>query len=79
MPNEAELVVDTREHVAGSCATVTNKTLDSIPVGSSFVLIADHDPRGLHYMLDAERPGAVRWETLEDGPQLWQARVSKLG
>ena len=72
-----ELVVDTRAHAAGSCANLATQTVDSIASGASFVLISDHDPRGLHYMLDAERPGLASWQLLEDGPVRWQVRVTK--
>jgi uncharacterized protein (DUF2249 family) len=79
MSDQDELVVDTRKHAAGSCASLATETVDSLAAGGSFVLISDHDPRGLHYMLDAERPGAASWQLLEDGPQRWQVRISKLG
>jgi len=72
-----EIVVDTRAHAAGSCANLATQTVDSIANGASFVLISDHDPRGLHYMLDAERPGQASWQLLEDGPVRWQVRVTK--
>ena len=41
------------------------------------MLIADHDPIGLQYMLQVERPGVVSWELLEDGPPHWRVRVHK--
>jgi uncharacterized protein (DUF2249 family) len=75
----AELVVDTREPGSDSCAMRTNDTVDALAAGASFVLVADHDPIGLHYMLDAERPGGTNWEPLADGPQLWKVRITKLG
>jgi uncharacterized protein (DUF2249 family) len=73
----AELVVDTRE-ASDSCVNLTNRALDELAAGASFLLISDHDPCGLRYMLEAERPGAVAWETVEDGPARWQARIVKV-
>jgi len=73
----AERVVDTRVEATQSCAEQTNNALDEIAVGESFVLIADHDPIGLRYMLAAERPGVVDWELLDDGPPYWRVRVRK--
>ena len=73
----AERVLDTRVATARSCADQTNDTLDEIAVGESFVLIADHDPIGLQYMLQAERPGVANWELLDDGPPFWRVRIRK--
>ena len=73
----SELVVDTRNNPT-SCANLTNQTVDSISPGTTFILIADHDPVGLKYMLEAEKPGITEWEFLETGPELWRARVSKV-
>ena len=73
----AERVLDTRVATARSCAEQTNDTLDEIGIGDSFVLIADHDPVGLRYMLQAERPGLANWELLEDGPPFWRVRIRK--
>lgn len=74
-----ELIVDTREPGVGACSILTNDAVDGLAVGGSFVLVADHDPIGLHYMLDAERPGATTWQSLADGPQLWKVRITKVG
>ncbi len=73
----AERVLDTRVATTRSCAEQTNDTLDEIAVGDSFVLIADHDPVGLQYMLAAERPGVANWELLDDGPPYWRVRIRK--
>lgn len=73
----AEKVLDTRVASTRSCAEQTNDTLDEMAIGESFVLIADHDPVGLQYMLAAERPGVANWELLTDGPPYWRVRVRK--
>jgi uncharacterized protein (DUF2249 family) len=73
-----EPVVDTRVHAAGSCANMASQSVDGLAVGGSFVLVADHDPRGIHYMLQAERPGSTSWQVLEDGPDRWQVRIAKV-
>lgn len=72
-----EQVLDARVRVGMSCAELTNQAVDALAPGASFVLVADHDPVGLHYMLDAERPGGTTWESLESGPERWQARIAK--
>lgn len=76
LARDGEQVVDTRMHAAGSCANLANDAADALGPGGSFLLVADHDPRGIRYMLDAERPGRTTWQLLEDGPQRWQARIT---
>ncbi|HEY9484987.1 MAG TPA: DUF2249 domain-containing protein [Micromonosporaceae bacterium] len=75
----AEQVVDTRAPDADSCVNLTNRAVDALAPGASFVLVADHDPIGLCYMLDAERPGAITWQPLEQGSATWRVRITKVG
>ncbi|TAM93633.1 MAG: DUF2249 domain-containing protein [Jatrophihabitans sp.] len=77
-PGGPEQVVDTREPGAASCAMLTNDAVDALGVGASFLLVADHDPIALRFMLDAERPGSTRWQPVEDGPQRWQVRITRV-
>ncbi len=74
---DPERVLDTRVATTRSCAERATDTLDEIADGDSFVLIADHDPIGLQYMLQAERPGVAHWELLDDGPPYWRVRIRK--
>lgn len=71
-------VVDTRDHPGESCVSLTTAALDALDVGGRLLLIADHDPRGLRYLFEAERPGALAWESLQEGPERWQAILCKL-
>ena len=52
-------------------------TIDGLKPGTAMVLINDHDPKPLHYQLMAERPGAVDWDYIEQGPETWQVRISR--
>jgi uncharacterized protein (DUF2249 family) len=45
--------------------------------GGSFVLCNDHDPKPLRYQLDAERPGEITWDYLDEGPQVWRVRIGR--
>ncbi|MBU45275.1 MAG: hemerythrin [Spirochaetaceae bacterium] len=47
--------------------------------GESFIIYNDHDPRPLYYQLQAEIPGAFGWEYVEEGPQVFQVKVTRLG
>lgn len=50
---------------------------NSLADGDSFILINDHDPKPLFYQLKAEYVGALQWEYLEQGPDVWRVRIGK--
>ncbi|MDD2763005.1 MAG: DUF2249 domain-containing protein [Opitutaceae bacterium] len=49
-----------------------------LPVGAHFVLVNDHDPVPLYYQFDALFPDAFTWEYLEQGPEVFQVKITKL-
>jgi len=49
-----------------------------LTAGEAFVLVNDHDPLPLRYQLDAEQPGRIGWIYLDEGPQVWRVRISRL-
>ncbi len=49
---------------------------EALPVGSSLVLLSDHDPRPLSYQLRSRHRGAYAWDDLERGP-LWRVRITR--
>ena len=53
------------------------ETFDNLPDGSSFVLVADHEPRPLFYQFRAERAGEFTWTPIEKGPELWKVRLTR--
>ena len=50
---------------------------NDLAVGDSFVIVNDHDPRPLHYQLQAEYPGQFSWTYLESGPEVWQVELAR--
>ena len=52
-------------------------TFDGLPVGCSFILINDHDPKPLLYQFQAERQGQFQWEYLMTGPEEWRVRITR--
>jgi uncharacterized protein (DUF2249 family)/hemerythrin-like domain-containing protein len=50
---------------------------NALPVGGSFVLVNDHDPKPLFYQLVAEYQGQLLWQYLEEGPEVWRVRMGK--
>jgi regulator of cell morphogenesis and NO signaling len=51
---------------------------DKISANESFVIHNDHDPKPLYYQLIAERGMTFEWEYLENGPEIWEVKISKL-
>ncbi|HTN61414.1 MAG TPA: DUF2249 domain-containing protein [Devosia sp.] len=51
---------------------------NALAVGASFIIINDHDPRPLHYQLDAEYAGQFSWRYLESGPEVWRVEVGRV-
>lgn len=53
-------------------------TYQDLPVGGSFVLVNDHDPRHLRDEFDLDHPGSHTWEYLNREPRDWRIRITKL-
>jgi uncharacterized protein (DUF2249 family) len=53
-------------------------TFHALPVGESFVLINDHDPKPLFYQFKFEYEGQFSWDYLEQGPEAWRVRVGRV-
>jgi uncharacterized protein (DUF2249 family) len=49
-----------------------------LPVGRSFVLVNNHDPKHLHEEFEADHAGSYDWQYVEKGPPVWRIRISKL-
>lgn len=53
-------------------------TYAELPVGGSFVLVNDHDPKHLRQEFETEHPGGHGWEYLSREPRNWRIRITKL-
>ncbi|MDT5349477.1 MAG: hypothetical protein QOH91_2764 [Mycobacterium sp.] len=53
-------------------------TYSALAVGESFVLVNKHDPKHLRAEFDADHPGSYDWEYLDQGPEVWRIRITKL-
>jgi uncharacterized protein (DUF2249 family) len=74
-----KVTVDVREIVPRERHPLIFTTFDGLAPGEALRLVNDHDPKPLYYQFMAERPGQVGWEYLEEGPDTWQVRITKLG
>lgn len=54
------------------------RTLDELPGGAAITLVNDHDPKPLHYQLEATKPGQFSWEYMERGPDAWRVRIARM-
>jgi uncharacterized protein (DUF2249 family) len=52
--------------------------LDALEPGDALVIVNDHDPKPLHYQLDAERPGLFSWTHRDSGPEVWIVEIGRL-
>jgi uncharacterized protein (DUF2249 family) len=55
------------------------ETFIGLPVGQSYILVNDHDPKPLRYQFEAENAGEFSWEYLEQGPDVWRVRIGRTG
>ncbi|MEU5942790.1 DUF2249 domain-containing protein [Micromonospora sp. NPDC047548] len=51
--------------------------LDALPAGGALVLVAPHAPRPLLAEVEARYDGGMTAEWLQDGPDVWQVRLSR--
>jgi uncharacterized protein (DUF2249 family) len=47
-------------------------------VGGHFVLLNDHDPVPLHYQFKGQFPDAFTWEYLQQGPEEFRVKITKV-
>jgi len=72
-------VVDVRAEIPRTRHELIFSTFATLPAGTAFVLVNDHDPKPLYYQLAAENPGEFTWEYLDEGPEVWRVRVGRTG
>lgn len=70
--------LDVRQLPPAQRHVVIFERFNALPVGGSFGLVNDHDPKPLYYQLNAEYQGQLLWEYLEQGPEVWRVRMGKM-
>lgn len=53
-------------------------TFDKLEVGDAFELLNDHAPTPLYYQFLHERAGIFSWDSLEEGPETWRVRITRI-
>lgn len=69
--------LDVRQLVPAQRHRAIFQTWHNLDVGSSFVLVNDHDPKPLYYQFEAEHAGQFTWEYLEAGPEIWRVKIGR--
>lgn len=54
------------------------ENFDEIQPNHSIIIHNDHDPKPLYYQLIAERGQIFEWEYLQEGPEYWDVKITKL-
>jgi uncharacterized protein (DUF2249 family) len=70
-------IVDVRSMIPRERHPLIFANFDELAPGESLLLVNDHDPKPLYYQLQAERAGEAGWEYLEQGPDVWQVRITR--
>ncbi len=52
-------------------------TFNQLLPGEAMLLINDHDPKPLYYQFQAELADTFTWDYIEQGPEVWQVRISR--
>jgi regulator of cell morphogenesis and NO signaling len=55
------------------------RVFDSLEGGESLIIHNDHDPKPVYYQLLGERGDVFLWQYLQQGPEIWEVRVTKRG
>lgn len=70
--------IDVRTIVPKERHPLIFKRFDDLPPGNSIVLTNDHDPKPLYYTFVHEREGTFTWEYLQEGPEIWRVKITKV-
>lgn len=52
-------------------------TFIKLNAGEAMLLINDHDPKPLRFQFESNYPDQFTWEYIEQGPMLFQVKISK--
>lgn len=53
------------------------QTFNNLKPGESMIIHNDHDPKPVYYQLSAQHGETFSWEYLQQGPEVWNIRVTK--
>ena len=71
------LTLDARKYNEEDKNRMITQAFDSLDLGERMVLINDYDPSPLLDQMEKDREGKLEWEPILEGPEQWEATVSK--
>ena len=71
------ITIDVRDLPAKSRHSRIFEAFDGLAPGGSIRIVTDHDPRPLLASFQQERPGLYDWAHIEEGPERWQASITR--
>lgn len=74
----ASATVDVRDIPPRQRHPLIFATFHGLATGQAMELVNDHDPKPLYYQFQAEIPGKFAWDYIENGPDTWRVRISKV-
>lgn len=54
------------------------ETFDKLNPSEAMLLVNDHDPKPLRFQFESMHEGKFTWEYMEQGPETFQVRITKL-
>jgi uncharacterized protein (DUF2249 family) len=73
----SERVIDVRDIAPRYRHAIIFQLFDHLDA-DSLQLIADHDPRPLHFQLEVKHGTRCNWSCIEQGPDVWRVRLRHL-
>ena len=73
----SETIIDVRMIAPRLRHPMIFNTFQNLNAGEAFLIVNDHDPRPLHYQFAAEYPNSFEWAYEQQGPEVWQVRVTR--
>ncbi len=77
-PTAQAIQVDTRPMEPKNRRALVFWAFDQLGVDVTMELVNDHEPLTLRSQFELEKPNLFKWETLENGPNVWRVAVTKL-
>jgi uncharacterized protein (DUF2249 family) len=76
--DEQTTVIDVRSTPFWRRLAVIVQAFDRLAPGEALELVVDLDPWPLKTHLESTRPGQFGWRMLQDGPECWRTRLSRI-
>lgn len=76
--NNITVTVNATEYPPQLKHKVIFKTFNNLQPTEAMLLVNDHDPIPLRFQFESMHSGAFTWEYLEQGPDMFRVKISKL-